>query len=267
MRTPDESVLAKVASEVEDLDFVRKRRSPAPGDPHYLILADLLAALERFASNEKIAILDFGCGGSPYRSLFPEATYIRADVSPVKGRDVEIRPDGTTGRCDAEFDMVLSTQVLEHVEDTHAYLLEAFRVLRPGGRLLLTTHGSFYDHASPHDFRRWTRDGLCADVRRAGFQIEESLKLTTNGRAIAYLVRKYSRALRRPRRRIWGLASYCIGIAMDRWAASFDRWCDAVMEHERFIEGTTPGHDIYIGLLVHSRKPATLPEGREKTRY
>ncbi len=40
------------------------------------------------------------------------------------------------------------------------YLSECFRVLRPGGQLLLSTHGVFPYHPDPVDLWRWTCEGL-----------------------------------------------------------------------------------------------------------
>jgi SAM-dependent methyltransferase len=67
---------------------------------------------------------------------------------------------------------VLSTQVLEHVTDPDVYLSECFRVLRPGGRMLLSTHGLMVYHPDPDDYWRWTCAGLPRAVRGPGFEIE-----------------------------------------------------------------------------------------------
>ncbi len=55
---------------------------------------------------------------------------------------------------------MLSTQVLEHVTDPRLYLAECHRVLRPGGPLLLSTHGIMVYHPDPVDYWRWTGAGL-----------------------------------------------------------------------------------------------------------
>lgn len=118
-------------------------------------------------------VLDYGCADAPYRRFFPaSAEYVGADLPGNPVATVAIASDGTvpveSGSCDA----VLSTQVLEHVEDPATYLGECARVLRPGGRMLLSTHGIMVYHPDPVDYWRWTGAGLQRAVESAGFEIE-----------------------------------------------------------------------------------------------
>jgi hypothetical protein len=57
------------------------------------------------------------------------------------------------------------------VWDLDTYLREARRVLNSGGRLLLSTHGSWLYHPHPHDYRRWTAEGLQREVESRGFKM------------------------------------------------------------------------------------------------
>lgn len=168
------------------------RLQPRPGQPDYLHLRDLRDALAPYASAAAIRILDFGCGGSPYRPLFPQAEYRRADFTPMEGLDYRADADSRVDAPDAHFDLVLSTQVLEHVAQPARYLAECGRVLKPGGRLLLTTHGVYPDHGCPYDFWRWTGDGLRRHLGDAGFRVEALQQLTCDVRAVHYLWDAYA---------------------------------------------------------------------------
>ena len=72
------------------------------------------------------------------------------------------------------------------------YLGECRRVLRPGGWLLLSTHGTWLYHPHPTDFRRWTADGLVREIEAHGFTVERitgligPLAWTTQFRLLGY---------------------------------------------------------------------------------
>lgn len=117
-------------------------------------------------------VLDYGCAELPYRSFFPDdAEYVAADLPGNALATLSLSEDGTVPMPSASFDAVLSTQVLEHVTDPLLYMEECFRVLRPGGRLLLSTHGMFVYHPDPDDYWRWTCAGLKRLARQAGFEV------------------------------------------------------------------------------------------------
>jgi SAM-dependent methyltransferase len=169
-------------------EYLRERLRPKRGDLTYLHLADLRLALEAIRTDRTIHLLDYGCGGSPYRSLFPNALYRRADYL----RDGDDRLDyvladnSRVEESSQTFDFILSTQVLEHVGEPDVYLAECFRLLKPGGLLYIATHGTYPDHACPYDFYRWTTDGLNRDLVAAGFTIRRAEKLTTGPRAALF---------------------------------------------------------------------------------
>lgn len=165
--------------------FLRERTAPERGDYYYLHLADLLAAIRAHASDHEMVMLDFGAGGSPYRSLFPRADYRTADFG---GATYEISAEGRTNAPDRTFDLVLSTQVLEHCQSPERYLEEVRRVLKPGGRLLLSTHGLFEEHACPHDYYRWTADGLKLVLEQNGFVVHSVDRVTLGPRAAFHLL-------------------------------------------------------------------------------
>jgi len=160
-----------VSNDLNNAEYNRQRVSPDPKDQYYAHLSDVRLFLDHFSGETFDQFLDYGCGGSPYRPLFKTGKYIRADYVDCGNLDFLITPDGGISLADNSCDCVLSTQVLEHVFSPQKYLSEAFRVLRPGGKLILTTHGVWEDHGCPYDFRRWTYDGLQRELEAAGFRV------------------------------------------------------------------------------------------------
>jgi SAM-dependent methyltransferase len=67
--------------------------------------------------------------------------------------------------------------VLEHVLNPAQYLTEAYRVLRPGGHLVMSTHGVWMYHPQPTDLWRWTSSGLIRQSEAAGFALVQQVGL------------------------------------------------------------------------------------------
>ena len=51
-------------------------------------------------------------------------------------------------------------QLLEHVEDPHKLVDEAWRILKPGGEIFLSAPSMYPFHEALIDLNRWTKDGL-----------------------------------------------------------------------------------------------------------
>ena len=158
----------------------RRRLQPRLWDTDWLVLRGMRRAIDdlagRIASPGKVA-LDFGCGAKPYAQLFTArgVTYIGADLNAA--HDVQVRADGTLSAADRSANLVVSFQVLEHVRDIDTYLQEAGRVLRDDGLMLLSTHGTWLYHPHPEDHRRWTREGLIAELGQRQFEVTDCVAI------------------------------------------------------------------------------------------
>jgi len=129
------------------------------------------AAAESTAPGARV--LDVGAGSAPYRELFEHAEYATADWE--QSVHVEGEPPDITGPADAipvedqSVDVVLNTQVLEHVPEPGRVLTEFHRVLVDGGRLFLTVPLVGELHELPHDYYRYTPSALAHLLGGAGF--------------------------------------------------------------------------------------------------
>lgn len=119
-------------------------------------------------------LLDIGAEGSPYRKLFVKLKYLSHDIEQNDQESIDFVGDLNEGLPQIEneyFDYVLCTQVLEHIKRPHIAFSEFNRVLKPGGRLFLTTHMVFDEHMVPNDFFRFTKYGLRSLGEEAGFKV------------------------------------------------------------------------------------------------
>lgn len=192
----------------------------------HLFMADGLAAaalessVREFSRRHDFAgrtVLDLGCGTMPYRSMFTArgAKYVGADISGTP--DLLIGPTGSLPIEDDSVDYVVSFQVLEHVRDVAGYLANIRRVLRPGGRLFLSTHGVWPYHPHPTDFWRWTADGLRVTLEDAGFQIRDMTALCGPASWIPMFPLLVGKKLLGP---LWFLlAPLNLGVNMLAWSA------------------------------------------------
>jgi len=122
-------------------------------------------------------VLDVGAGAQPYRSLLegPGVRYRAIDVASARERFGYSTPDTDyfSGErwpvADASIDLVLATETLEHVPQPATFLAEARRVLRRGGRLVVTVPFSARWHYIPDDYWRFTPSSLRNLFEDAGF--------------------------------------------------------------------------------------------------
>lgn len=148
--------------------------------------------------------LDFGCADRPYAGILSaKCVYVGADLPGNQKADVFIAPDGTLPLEESGFDLVLSTQVLEHARDPSLYLRECRRMLKPGGVLILSTHGMMIWHPDPNDFWRWTCEGLRLELESAGFEVDRFFGImglaSTGLQFVQYaIMRRLPGTLRRP---------------------------------------------------------------------
>lgn len=167
-------------------------RKRSPFNPYWLELHALRQAVAELAGSASGTLLDVGVGERPWGGLFAGRVrrYIGLEYPPVADNlspgiwsalhrlrgVVDVFGDG--GRLpfrDASFDTLLAVELIEHLRDSAPAFDEFARVIRPGGRLLLTAPFAAARHQLPYDFARFTPEGLAALLERHGFAVERML--------------------------------------------------------------------------------------------
>ncbi|MFZ4770367.1 MAG: class I SAM-dependent methyltransferase [Ferruginibacter sp.] len=168
MRTPDIKRLSSIAVPKNAVDYIVM----------YFLIRDLKNAIGSYAKGK---ILDVGCGNKPYEPLFntSKENYVGCDVVQSSENKVDVLCKATCIHLENEmFDTVLSTQVMEHVDNSDLMMKECNRVLKQNGILILSVPLCWELHEEPYDFFRFTKYGLQELCIRNNFEVVE---LMSNG--------------------------------------------------------------------------------------
>lgn len=147
----------------------------------YLIRKIISEAIQKHSNKLSGRILDYGCGSMPYKRFFYSSEYVGVDIEvsghPEEMKKADVYFDGINLPFDdSSFDGVLASEVFEHVFDLKACLKEIHRVLKPGGKMLVTCPFVWPLHEQPYDYARYTPHALEHLFKGAGFNILVSEK-------------------------------------------------------------------------------------------
>lgn len=146
--------------------------------PNTLNLRHIEGCLQAWRTDhppEEGTLVDAGAGAMPYapvyRPLFAKAIAFDYPDSLHPNPHLDFHGDITDIPLgDQVADVVLCSEVLEHVPEPAKALSELHRILKPGGHLILTTPMLEGIHEAPHDFYRYTCFGLRHLCEQAGFE-------------------------------------------------------------------------------------------------
>jgi len=149
---------------------------------NWLILTLNNKVLEKNKINIKGHVYDLGCGERPYEKDILEVAdkYIGVDWgSTLHTLKADIISDlnKTLPIESSTADTVTSFQVMEHLCEPNVMLSEAYRILKPNGKMILTVPFQWWVHESPHDYFRYTPHGLKYMFEKAGFH---DIEITAN---------------------------------------------------------------------------------------
>lgn len=163
--------------------------------PFYFARKGLFNGVKEFALELTGDLLDVGCGTKPYQELFDVNRYVGLEIDTEASRKKGVSDyfyDGVTFPfADNIFDSVLCNQVLEHVFTPDEFLTEINRVLKDGGKLLLTAPFVWDEHEQPFDYARYSSFGLKALLERNGFYIIRHKKLGADFTIVFQLINAY----------------------------------------------------------------------------
>ncbi len=210
--------------------------------PLYAVLRPLLASLEG-------DVLDVGCGYKPYRPWLPGArSYYGIDVCDGPEVDAIIEPGERWPTADAAYDVVLCTQVLEHVGELDHTVHEVVRALRPGGDAVFSVPFIFGEHNSPHDYRRLSRHGARRLLEDHGLEVVALHPHGAIGSTLGSIALNWTfDALPRGRR-----AMLVVAALLPLWALL----CLLVNGAGALLDRIDRTGLYYGNVLVHARRPA-----------
>lgn len=164
-------------------------------NPFYFARRNLASAISESSSTIHGSLLDVGCGTKPYRQLFKVERYRGLDIDSPITRERGVADDLYDGSQfpyqNETFDSALCNQVLEHVFNPDEFLTEINRVLKPGGKLLLSVPFVWDEHEQPYDYARYTSFGLKALLEGNGFKIIKHRKLAADATVLFQLTNAY----------------------------------------------------------------------------
>jgi SAM-dependent methyltransferase len=130
--------------------------------------------LQEFTPYYKGVLYDLGCGEAPYREFFLgyAEKYIGVDwAGSYHATKADIAADMNMPLPieSAVAGTVVSLSVMEHLCEPQNMLNEAYRILKPGGTMILQVPFMWWVHEAPYDYYRYTRFGLKYMFEKASF--------------------------------------------------------------------------------------------------
>ncbi len=239
-------------------------------------------------------ILDAGCGPGVFTmelaKLHPQAEVVGIDIdeSAVQRATIIAERAGITNcrfevadvtslEFKGEFDLVLSVDNLEHIEDDVRAMRNLLRALKPGGKLVVHVPGYYRRwlmfrrrvnfHVPGHVRPGYTADQLAEKLERAGFEVQHSrytygmLETFTNN--ISYLI---SGAERRNKQIYAVVFPFLLGLS---YFGKFSRpsWGAGVLATARYAGSAAAGRAV--GALAREKgagQRASPDRAREQNR-
>lgn len=131
--------------------------------------------LRKYSGLYRGKLYDLGCGNAPYREFFMRYAeqYIGVDWSKSNygvGADLLADLNESLPIESGTADTVVSLSVLEHLYNPEKMILEAYRILKVDGAIVLQVPWQWWIHEAPYDYFRYSPYGLMHLLVKAGFR-------------------------------------------------------------------------------------------------
>ena len=162
----------------------------------FLIRQNIRKFIIKTTENKKFnVVVDVGAGSAPYKKFIKHEKYICLDSENRGGfsrdffiidanKDLPLQNDSA--------DLIILTEVLEHLKEPKKILFEANRILKKDGLLILTTPFAWPVHEAPNDYYRYTKFGLKYLLNNANFK---DIKIISRGNYYFALCQLFARLL------------------------------------------------------------------------
>jgi SAM-dependent methyltransferase len=164
-------------------------------NPFFIARLGLASAIKDMGKQITGKTLDIGCGTKPYIHFFNHSEYVGLEYDTGIDQDKKTADYYYSGErfpfTENTFDSAVCNQVLEHIFNPEVFLSEVNRILKTGGKLLITVPFVWDEHEQPFDYARYSSFGLNHLLLKKGFKVLIQKKITDDFRVIIQLINGY----------------------------------------------------------------------------
>lgn len=188
------------------------------------------------------SVLDLGGLKTAKRGTFDlgqeTQNIVYANISLLHGTDVQADGAHIPFATD-QFDVVICSELFEHVPHPPAIIREVNRVLKPGGILLITVPFLYRTHGDPYDYGRYTEQYWREQLTTAGFA---SVDIDHHGLFFSVLLDMSKQYVNRKLGRPWRWVVAPLFAMIQRWAQQLE--AQSGVQNDSFVNSFTTGFGI-----------------------